>query len=157
VRHQSVHLELAVPDGNSLLTWAHEAHKRLAVDIIFFGATGQPLETLRMKAAYCVSYHEQFVSGDTRHGAYRCYLTLVDPSGFALHAGGPAAAFVAPPPGTHGEPPLAAATAAAPAPLTKKQRYDIRMKKSTLPTRSWPRLPPSRPPTPVPCPPMPRA
>ncbi|GAB3634636.1 hypothetical protein GCM10027422_02260 [Hymenobacter arcticus] len=131
VRHEPVQLELDVPEGDDLLAWANEAHKRLAADIVFLDATGRPLETLSLKAAYCINYHELFVSAHTGRGAYRCLLTLVDPGGFTLHAGGPATAFVAPPPGTHGEPAGAAATAAAAAPaaLTKKQRYDARMKK----------------------------
>ena len=34
-----------------------------------------------MPAAYCGRYHEQFRHGDTRNGAYQCFLTLSDPDG----------------------------------------------------------------------------
>jgi hypothetical protein len=73
---------------------------------VFFrdGDGGSMLETLELKAAYCVSYHEQFVSGDARGGAYQCFLTLSDPDGWTLQAGGPAAAFMAPAAREHGLP-----------------------------------------------------
>ena len=72
------------------------------------------LETLRLSAAYCVRYHERFVSGDAQGGAYQCYVTLSDPDGWTLAAGGPAAAFVAPAAREHGGPGAALAQMAAP-------------------------------------------
>ena len=71
------------------------------------------LETLRLPAAYCVRYHEQFVSGDAQGGAYQCFLTLSDPDGWTLTAGGPATAFTAPAAREHGAPVEAVAVARA--------------------------------------------
>ena len=55
------------------------------------------------------------MSGDAQGGAYQCFLTLSDPDGWTLTAGGPASALVAPAAGTHGVP-QAAAAGARPAP-----------------------------------------
>ena len=71
-------------------------------------AGGAALETLLLKAAYCVSYHEEFTAGDAGHGAYVCHLVLSDPDGWTLQAGGPAGAFVAPAAREHGVPGAAA-------------------------------------------------
>ena len=62
------------------------------------------METLRLPAAYCVAYQEQFASGDAAGGAFQCYLTLSDPTGWTMAPGGPAAAFVAPAAREHGAP-----------------------------------------------------
>ena len=76
-------------------------------------------------------YHEQFVSGDAQGGAYQCYVTLSDPDGWTLTAGGPAAAFVAPAAREHGVPgvaglPLSAAdTILATRPLLKNDADPI--------------------------------
>ncbi|RZK26370.1 MAG: hypothetical protein EOO63_14770 [Hymenobacter sp.] len=114
VRYGPVQLVLDVPDGDVLPAWAADPHKRQATAIVFLDATGgQPLETLRLPAAYCVAYHEQFVSGDAQGGAYQCTLTLSDPTGWTLAPGGPASAFVTPTARDHGAP-LAAAAAAVP-------------------------------------------
>jgi hypothetical protein len=103
VRYGPVQLVLDVPDGDVLPAWAADPHKRQATAIVFLDATGgQPLETLRLPATYCVAYQEQFSSGDAAGGAYQCFLTLSDPSGWTLAPGGPATAFVAT--GNHGEP-----------------------------------------------------
>ncbi len=55
-----------------LAAWAADAHKRQAASVVFLNAHGErAVETLRLSAAYCVAYREQFVSGDTR-GCYQC-------------------------------------------------------------------------------------
>lgn len=109
VRYGPVQLVLDVPDGDVLPAWAADSQKRQATAIVFLDATGgQPLETLRLPAAYCVAYQEQFVSGDAQGGAYQCHLTLSDPSGWTIAPGGPVSAFVAPAARTHGEPVAAA-------------------------------------------------
>jgi hypothetical protein len=58
-----------------------------------------------------VRYHEQFVGGDAQGGAYQCFLTLSDPDGWTLSAGGPASAFVAPAAREHGRPGVVAVAA----------------------------------------------
>lgn len=53
VRYHPVQLVLDVPDGDALVGWAAEPHKRLPADILFRDADGGVvLETLRMPAAY---------------------------------------------------------------------------------------------------------
>ncbi|MFC6225500.1 type VI secretion system tube protein TssD [Hymenobacter artigasi] len=105
VRHEPVHLTLSVPDEEALLAWAAEAQKRQAAAVVFRDASGgSPVETLALGAAYCVSYQEEFVSGDVNNGAYVCHLVLSDPDGFTIQAGGPATAFVAPAAREHGVP-----------------------------------------------------
>jgi hypothetical protein len=100
-----VQLVLSVPEGDALFAWAHDAHKRQAAQVHFRDASGGGVvETLALKAAYCVAYHEQFVRGDARGGAYQCVVTLSDPDGWTLSAGGPASAFVAPAAREHGVP-----------------------------------------------------
>ena len=114
VRYGPVQLVLDVPDGELLLAWAAAPQKRQPAEILFRNAAGgQVLETLRLSAAYCVSYHERFVSGDAQGGAYQCHVTLSDPDGWTLTAGGPVAAFVAPAARDHGVPPVPAALVAA--------------------------------------------
>ena len=51
-----------------------------------------------------MSYRESFTSRGTSIGAYSCYITLSDPDGFTLLAGGPVRAFVAPNARDHGIP-----------------------------------------------------
>lgn len=105
VRYGLVQLTLDVPDGDLLLTWTATSQKRLAVAIVFRDANGGNLiETLSLKAAYCVQYSESFQQGDTTTGAYVCELTLSDPDGFTLQAGGPAATFLPPAAREHGSP-----------------------------------------------------
>jgi hypothetical protein len=107
-----VQLVLDVPDGDVLLAWAADPHKQQATAVVFMDLTGgRAVETLRLPAAYCVAYQEQFVSGDAQGGAYQCYLTLSDPSGWTIAPGGPATAFVAPAEREHGAP-VAAGTVA---------------------------------------------
>jgi hypothetical protein len=112
VRYGPVQLVLSVPEGEALFGWANEAHKRQAAQVFFRDASGgSVVETLELKAAYCVAYHEQFVSGDAQGGAYQCVVTLSDPDGWTLNAGGPASAFVAPVAREHGLPAAAAGVA----------------------------------------------
>lgn len=90
MRYGLVQVVLDVPDSDTLLSWAAEPHKRLAVDIVFRNIVGGiALETLNLKAAYCVSYAENFTSGDTSDGAYQCSVVLTDPNGFTIQQGGP--------------------------------------------------------------------
>ena len=97
VRYGPVQLVLDVPDGDVLLAWAANPHQQQVVRVVFFDAAGgQPVETLRLPGAYCISYHEQFSSRDVSGGAYQCTLTLSDPTGWTIQAGGPARAYVAP-------------------------------------------------------------
>jgi len=108
VRYEPVHLMLDVPEGDMLLAWAADSHKQLAADITFANvAGGSTIETLRLPAAYCVTYAEVFQQGETGSGAYVCHLTLVDPAGWTIQAGGPAGTFVAPAAGEHGTPVIA--------------------------------------------------
>jgi len=112
VRYDLVQLVMGVPDGDVLPAWAADPHQRQATAIVFRDATGgQPVETLRLPAAYCVGYEEQFVSGDTQGGSYQCTLTLTDPTGWTRAPGGLAGAFVAPAVHSHGEPGAAGAVA----------------------------------------------
>ena len=105
VRYEPVQLTLDVPASEVLLAWAASTHKQQEAAVVFDdGAGGSPLETLRLNAAYCVGYHEQFRAGDTSTGAYVCHLVLSDPAGFTIQPGGPAAAFVAPAAREHGVP-----------------------------------------------------
>lgn len=114
VRYGPVQLTLDVPEGDSLLAWAADPHKRLLVDILFRDANGgSVVETLRLNAAYCVFYGEEFQDGDADDGAYVCRLTLSDPDGWTIQAGGPATAFVVPAARAHGSPVTGAALAVA--------------------------------------------
>jgi hypothetical protein len=102
-----------VPEGDVLPAWAAEAHKKQAASVVFLDASGgRAVETLRLPAAYCVAYQEQFASGDAAGGAYQCFLTLSDPTGWTMAPGGPASAFVSPAAREHGVPGVAAAVVA---------------------------------------------
>ncbi|MDQ2773215.1 MAG: hypothetical protein M3Y54_22245 [Bacteroidota bacterium] len=115
VRYGPVQLTLAVPEGDDLLAWAAAPQKRQAAQVLFRdGDGGSVLETLSLPGAYCVSYHEQFASGNEQGGAYQCFLTLSDPDGWVLTAGGLAGAFVAPAARDHGVPAAASVPAAVP-------------------------------------------
>jgi hypothetical protein len=110
VRYEPVHLILDVPADDVLLAWAASAHQQLAAAIVFANAAGgSALETLRLPASYCVTYAEVFEQGDLTSGAYGCHLTVVDPAGWTIQAGGPAGTFGAPAPGEHGAPATLAA------------------------------------------------
>ena len=104
VRSGPVRLRLPMLDGDLLLAWAADPHKRLLAHLLLRDAdAGTVLETLTLPAAYCVSYSETFVAGSLTDGAYVCDLTLADPSGFTLTAGGPGA-YVPAPARDHGSP-----------------------------------------------------
>lgn len=110
VRYGPVQLVLDVPNGDVLPAWAADPHKQQATAVVFLDATGgRAVETLRLPAAYCVAYQEQFSSGDAQGGAYQCFLTLSDPSGWTIAPGGPVTAFVVPAAREHGEPVVATA------------------------------------------------
>jgi hypothetical protein len=114
VRSGPVQLVLDVPDGDVLLAWAADPHKRQATAVVFLDANGgRAVETLRLPAAYCVAYQEQFIRGDAAGGAYQCFLTLSDPTGWTIAPGGPAGAFVAPAAREHGGPGASLAVASA--------------------------------------------
>src|SRR5205823_9095692 len=69
VRYGPVQLVLDVPEGDVLPAWAADAHKRQATAVVFLEANGgRAVETLRLPAAYCVAYQEQFASGDAAGG-----------------------------------------------------------------------------------------
>ncbi|MDQ2770396.1 MAG: M91 family zinc metallopeptidase [Bacteroidota bacterium] len=105
VRFGPVELLLSVPEDDTLLDWAATPQKRLPAELLFRDTDGGGvLETLRLEQAYCVAYAEQFISGDAGSGAYQCLVTLSDPSGWTLTAGGPASTFVAPAAREHGVP-----------------------------------------------------
>ena len=137
VRHEPVHLTLAVPEGDLLLAWAAEAQKRQAAHVVFRDANGgSALETLALGAAYCVRYREEFVAGDAQDGAYVCHLVLSDPDGFTMQAGGPVAAFVAPAAREHGAP-GAALLGAAISGAAAMQKMPVIPLAAGIPPASW--------------------
>ena len=84
-----------MPDSEALAVWAASPQKKQLASVVFLDADGgQPMETLRLPGAYCVRYAEQFVRGDVSGGSYQCALTLSDPAGWTIAAGGPVRAFV---------------------------------------------------------------
>ena len=116
VRFGPVQLLLSVPEGDLLLAWAADPHKRQAAAVTFLDAdSGAAIETLHLPAAYCVHYDEYFDDGTSGggDGAYVCHLALSDPDGWTLTAGGPATAFVAPAAREHGVPGVAVAAVTA--------------------------------------------
>ncbi|MBO2010369.1 type VI secretion system tube protein TssD [Hymenobacter negativus] len=105
VRYELVELMLSVPDNDVLLAWANDPHKHQAATVVFLDANGgQAIETLQLAAAIAVAYAETFHHGDGTHGAYVCALTLSDPMGWTIQAGGPVTAFAAPAAREHGLP-----------------------------------------------------
>lgn len=103
VRHGPVQLTLSVPDNDVLFAWANEPLKQQAAAIVYADANGgSAIETLHLAAAHCVAYAEEFYHGDGTLGSYVCTLTLSDPNGWTLQAGGPAVAFVSPAAREHG-------------------------------------------------------
>ncbi len=89
VHYGPVEVVLDVPDGDLLPAWANEPHKKQAASVVFFDANGgRAIETLRLPAAYCVSYYEQFAHGDAQSGSYQCTLTLSHPTGWTIEPGG---------------------------------------------------------------------
>lgn len=61
---------LGVPAGDMLPAWVADPHKCQATAVVFLDANGgRAVETLRLPAAYCVAYQEQFASEDAAGGA----------------------------------------------------------------------------------------
>lgn len=77
VRSGLLVLHLDVPAGDELLDWANNPQKKLGGTIVFHRAD-QPLasEALRFEEGFCVAYEENFQSGATPEGAYRCTLHI---------------------------------------------------------------------------------
>lgn len=141
VRHSPIELVLVAPRDNFLGAWGADPYKRCAIDIVYRDANGgQPLETLSMAGAYCVGYGQRFQEGSVSKdlqtvtpSSYVAYMTLTDPDGFRIQAGG-GGTYAAPAAGTHA-PPLPAAdehlavpaSTAAQELAAKKQRYNKRM------------------------------
>lgn len=77
VRSGLITLHLDVPDGDQLVAWATDPHKKLSGALLFF-ETNRPIvrEKLAFEDAFCVSYDEVFHSGAEPEGAYRCILQI---------------------------------------------------------------------------------
>ena len=72
--------------------------------MFFRDSAGSSVLETQALPAFPARYPESFANGDASTGAYQCYLTLSDPDGWTLTAGGPATAFVAPAAREHGLP-----------------------------------------------------
>ncbi|WP_310397800.1 type VI secretion system tube protein TssD [Hymenobacter sp.] len=77
VRSGLIALQLDVPDGDQLLAWATDPHKKLSGHLVF-QETNRPVarEKLAFEDGFCVSYEEVFFSGSDSAGAYRCVLQI---------------------------------------------------------------------------------
>ena len=77
VRSGIITLHLDVPDGDHLLAWAADPHKKLS-GALTFEETNRPMarEVLAFDDGFCVSYEEVFVAGSSAAGAYRCVLQI---------------------------------------------------------------------------------
>lgn len=77
VRSGLITLHLDVPDGDQLLAWAADPHKKLS-GYLTFQETNRPIarEVLTFEDGICVSYEEIFVAGSGTTGAYRCILQI---------------------------------------------------------------------------------
>lgn len=77
VRSGLITLQLDVPDGDALLVWATDPHKKLG-GFLVFEETNRPIarEVLAFEDGFCVSYKEMFVAGSASAGAYRCLLQI---------------------------------------------------------------------------------
>ena len=77
VRSGLITLHLDVPDGNQLLAWAVDPHKKLS-GYLTFRETNRPIarEVLAFEDGFCVAYEEIFVAGSGTAGAYRCVLQI---------------------------------------------------------------------------------
>ncbi len=77
VRSGLLVLHLDVPDGDQLLTWANDPHKKLSGSVVFH-QTDRPVvrEELAFEDGFCVAYEENFSSGAAPEGAYRCTLHI---------------------------------------------------------------------------------
>ena len=77
VRSGLITLHLDVPDGDELLSWANDPHKKMS-GYLTFHETDRPVarDVLSFEDGFCVSYDETFQSGDGLEGAYRCILRI---------------------------------------------------------------------------------
>ena len=77
VRSGLLNLQLDVPDGDQLLAWAADPHKKLD-GYLLFQETNRPVvrEKLTFEDGFCVLYEEIFTSGSESEGAYRCVLQI---------------------------------------------------------------------------------
>lgn len=77
VRSGLLTLHLDVPDGDQLLAWATDPHKKLGGYVVF-QETNRPIarEVLTFDDGFCVSYEEAFFSGSDAEGAYRCVVQI---------------------------------------------------------------------------------
>lgn len=77
VRSGIITLQVDVPDGDTLLAWAADPHKKLN-GFLVFNETNRPVarEILSFEEGFCVSYEEIFVAGSGTAGAYRCMLQI---------------------------------------------------------------------------------
>ncbi len=77
VRSGLLVLHLDVPDGDQLLAWALDPHKKLSGSVLFH-QTDRPVvrEELTFEDGFCVSYAEVFQVGAAPEGAYRCTLHI---------------------------------------------------------------------------------
>jgi len=77
VRSGLLVLHLDVPDGDQLLAWAADPHKKLSGSVAFH-ETDRPVvgEHLDFEDGFCVAYEEIFQSGAAPEGAYRCTLHI---------------------------------------------------------------------------------
>ncbi|HET9505140.1 MAG TPA: type VI secretion system tube protein TssD [Hymenobacter sp.] len=77
VRSGLLVLHLDVPDGDQLLAWANDPHKKLSGSVVFH-QTDRPVvrEELTFEDGFCVAYEENFSSGAAPEGAYRCTLHI---------------------------------------------------------------------------------
>lgn len=77
VRSGLISLHLDVPDGDLLLAWAADPHKKLG-GYLTFQETNRPIarEVLAFEDGFCVSYEEVFVAGSGVAGAYQCLLQI---------------------------------------------------------------------------------
>lgn len=75
VRSGLLVLHLDVPDGDQLLAWAIDPHKKLSGSVVFH-QTDRPVvrEKLDFADGFCVAYEEIFQVGAAPEGAYRCTL-----------------------------------------------------------------------------------
>lgn len=77
VRSGLLVLHLDVTDGDQLVAWASDPHKKLSGSVVFL-ETNSPVarEELTFEDGFCVSYEEAFESGAAPAGAYRCTLHI---------------------------------------------------------------------------------
>jgi hypothetical protein len=77
VRSGLLVLHLDVPNGDLLLAWANDPHKKLSGSVIFH-QTDRPVvrEEMTFEDGFCVAYEEAFSSGAAPEGAYRCTLHI---------------------------------------------------------------------------------